>query len=44
MVLVAVWQEEYKDYFDLACITATDVRSWASWWQEVYPEQDIMVG
>ena len=44
MKLVAVCgREEYKDYFDLACITkATDVRSWASWWQEVYPEQDIM--
>lgn len=35
-------REEYKDYFDLVCIAEqTDVRSWVSWWQEVYPEQDI---
>ncbi len=35
-------REEYKDYFDLACIAKeTDVRSWISWWQEVYPTQDI---
>ncbi|OIP66117.1 MAG: hypothetical protein COV32_00270 [Candidatus Yonathbacteria bacterium CG10_big_fil_rev_8_21_14_0_10_43_136] len=44
MKLVAICgREEYKDYFDLACIAKeTDVRSWISWWQEVYPEQDIM--
>ena len=44
MKLVAVCgREEYKDYFDLACLAKeTDVRSWISWWQEVYPEQDIM--
>lgn len=35
-------REEYKDYFDLACIAdETDIRSWVSWWQEVYPNQDI---
>lgn len=35
-------REEYKDYFDLACIAKeSDVRSWVSWWQEVYPAQDI---
>lgn len=35
-------REEYKDYFDLACIAEqTDVRSWIFWWQETYPEQDI---
>ena len=35
-------REEYKDYFDLACIAEqTDVRSWIFWWQEIYPEQDI---
>lgn len=44
MKLVAICgREEYKDYFDLACLAKeTDVRSWISWWQEVYPEQDIM--
>lgn len=44
MKLVAICgREEYKDYFDIACIAKeTDVRSWISWWQEVYPEQDIM--
>lgn len=44
MKLVAVCgREEYKDYFDLACIAKeTDVRSWMSWWQAIYPEQDIM--
>jgi len=43
MKLVAVCgREEYKDYFDLACIgEGTDTRSWVSWWQCVYPEQDI---
>ncbi len=35
-------REEYKDYFDLVCIAQqTDVRSWISWWQNVYPMQDI---
>lgn len=35
-------REEYKDYFDLAFIAEqTDSRSWVSWWQEVYPAQDI---
>lgn len=44
MKLVAICgREEYKDYFDLACLAKeTDARSWISWWQEVYPEQDIM--
>ena len=43
MKLIAVCgREEYKDYFDLACIAEqTDVRSWVFWWQETYPEQDI---
>lgn len=35
-------REEFKDYFDLACIsTMTDVRSWVSWWEEVHPHVDI---
>lgn len=35
-------REEYKDYFDLACIAEqTDARSWIAWWQEVHPAQDI---
>lgn len=44
MKLVAICgREEYKDYFDLACLEKeTDVRSWISWWQDVYPEQGIM--
>lgn len=44
MKLVAICgREEYKDYFDLACLAKeTDARSWISWWQEVYTEQDIM--
>lgn len=34
-------REEYKDYFDLACIsTLTDVRSWNTWWQEIYKNSD----
>lgn len=43
MKLVAVCgREEYKDYFDLACIgDGADTRSWVSWWQSVYPKQDI---
>lgn len=44
MKLVAICgREEYKDYFDLACLAKeTDVRSWISWWQDVYPKQDLM--
>lgn len=35
-------RDEYKDYFDLACIsTVTDVRSWTAWWDEVYPRADM---
>ncbi|MCR4322480.1 MAG: nucleotidyl transferase AbiEii/AbiGii toxin family protein [Candidatus Azambacteria bacterium] len=43
MKLIAVCgRDEYKDYFDLACIgDETDVRSWMYWWQEIYPNQDI---
>ncbi|MDO8604151.1 MAG: nucleotidyl transferase AbiEii/AbiGii toxin family protein [bacterium] len=43
MKLLAICgREEYKDYFDIACIAKQgDVRSWISWWQEVYPTQDI---
>lgn len=34
-------REEYKDYFDLACIaTITDARSWRAWWQEMYKNSD----
>ena len=34
-------REEYKDYFDLACIaTVTDSRSWNKWWQKVYKNND----
>lgn len=34
-------RDEYKDYFDLACIsTVSDVRSWVSWWQELFPNSD----
>ena len=34
-------REEYKDYFDLACIAEhTDARSWISWWRTVYPQVD----
>lgn len=42
MKLLAICsREEYKDYFDLACLMkATDVRQWLSWWEEVYPTQD----
>lgn len=44
MKLMAVCgREEYKDYFDLACIALeTDIRSWVFWWQEVYPGQDVI--
>lgn len=35
-------REEYKDYFDLACIAdISDVRSWIFWWQEVYKNVDM---
>lgn len=34
-------REEYKDYFDLACLASvTDVRSWLSWWGELFPNSD----
>lgn len=34
-------REEYKDYFDLACLASvTDVRSWVAWWQELFPNSD----
>lgn len=35
-------RDEFKDYFDLACISKiTDVRSWMTWWEDVYPNTDI---
>jgi predicted nucleotidyltransferase component of viral defense system len=34
-------REEYKDYFDLACIAEdTDVRTWLTNWQSAYPNID----
>lgn len=34
-------REEYKDYFDLACIARqTDVRNWLSYWDTIYPNLD----
>jgi len=34
-------REEYKDYFDLACLAnITDVRLWNTWWQKVYKNSD----
>lgn len=34
-------REEYKDYFDLACLASvTDARSWVAWWQELFPNND----
>lgn len=34
-------REEYKDYFDLACLAGeTDAREWVSWWYAVYPQAD----
>lgn len=34
-------REEYKDYFDLACIAQqADVRSWLSYWDTIYPKAD----
>ncbi len=43
MKLLAICsREEYKDFVDLACLShETDVRSWPTWWQEVYPHQDL---
>lgn len=43
MKLLAICsREEYKDYFDLACISReTDIRNWFTWWKKVYPEQDV---
>ncbi|MFA5855360.1 MAG: nucleotidyl transferase AbiEii/AbiGii toxin family protein [Candidatus Gracilibacteria bacterium] len=42
MKLAAIcMRDEYKDYFDLACLSSvTDVRSWNSWWQELSPNSD----
>jgi len=35
-------REEYKDYFDMACLSKkTDAREWPSWWQEIYPKEDL---
>lgn len=35
-------REEYKDYFDLVCISKiTDVRSWIQWWSEVNIKEEI---
>lgn len=35
-------REEYKDYFDLACLAKiTDPRSWIYWWQDIYPYTDV---
>lgn len=34
-------REEYKDYFDLACIARqTDARNWLSHWDTIYPNVD----
>jgi predicted nucleotidyltransferase component of viral defense system len=34
-------REEYKDYFDLACLASvTDVRSWTTWWGKAYKNSD----
>ena len=34
-------REEYKDYYDLAVLSEmTDVRSWITLWQKVYPHSD----
>ncbi len=34
-------REEYKDYFDLACIARqADVRSWLTYWDTIYPNVD----
>jgi predicted nucleotidyltransferase component of viral defense system len=34
-------REEYKDYFDLACIAEdADVRTWLTNWQSIYPNID----
>jgi hypothetical protein len=44
MKLLAICsREEYKDYFDLACIsTMTDVRQWVHWWHTSYATQDMV--
>ncbi len=35
-------RDEYKDYFDLACLSnITDVRSWSPWWTKVYEHVDM---
>lgn len=35
-------RDEYKDYFDIACLAKdSDIRSWIAWWEEVYPNQDF---
>lgn len=34
-------REEYKDYFDLACLSKkTDVRMWNNWWSLIYKNSD----
>lgn len=34
-------REEYKDYFDLGCLSIiTDIRLWVIWWQRVYINSD----
>ena len=42
MKLLAICsREEYKDYFDLACLsTFTDIREWNNWWQKVCKNSD----
>jgi hypothetical protein len=36
-------REEYKDYFDLAClIRETDIRTWSSWWITVNSSSDTL--
>jgi hypothetical protein len=44
MKLLAICsREEYKDYFDLACLSQeTDIRSWVEWWSTTYPNQDMV--
>ena len=35
-------REEYKDYFDLACLAEiTDPGSWVYWWKDIYPHVDV---
>ncbi|MBI5046067.1 MAG: nucleotidyl transferase AbiEii/AbiGii toxin family protein [Candidatus Niyogibacteria bacterium] len=42
MKLSAIYsRDEYKDYFDLACLASvTDVRSWVPWSQKLFPNND----